>query len=384
MKEFQITLEDLCKLENPPFGTINPHFRNEIRGLIKAKFKSVKSFSREMNMHDSTLYLGLCGKRSIRINKIKEIGEKLNLNFKNITEIIRSMRSNSTTLNSNNFPIKGSPELASLVGHCFGDGHISDRRFTYTNKEPKLINDVIEKVYTLPFRNVILLKRFHKATTIEFPKLVRDVLVVAGAPIGNKVKKPFHLPKWIKEGSLEIKKAFLQALFDDESTVKVNSREILLTLTKTIELSTNLQQFFDDIKLMLEEFKIEGVTLRDCSQSITGNGKVLEKGLRITGTLSFINFQKNVGFLHPRKKKSLSSMIESTQRFQCRIGENKKRIVELLKDKRQLNTLEVARMTGLQHLNAFIYLTRLEKEGKVERVRPPDRSKPHIWFLISN
>ena len=383
--EFEITLEDLQRIDPRIFVVLNEDKLKEIRQIIKNRHKTIKQFSKIIECNESFLGNILRGERKPKLIFFQKIRKLLDVELIDIANrVVSKIRPNTCFIDIKSFPIKFSTTLASLVGHSFGDGHLNDRTFSFTNKYPELIDDVIEKVHKLPIQKITMNKRFHKAIMIEFPKLVRDVLVASGGPVGNKIKKSFKIPGWIKDGSTEIKGSFLQALFDDEGSVKAKSREIVIRFHKAIELAENLHQFLEDVKFMLKELGIEGATTKESHRHEGINGKTLEKILRICGTFNFVKFQENIGFVNPRKKESLKRMIKNTQKLQLRVGEAKNKIIGLLKNSSQLNTLEIAKLVEISHMATLFHLRQLEKEILIKRTRPFQPRKPHLWFLNIN
>jgi len=183
-----------------------------------------------------------------------------------------------------NFPITGSSFLSSLIGRSFGDGGIGPKSFNYTNKNKELIIDTTRKVMMLPIENISLNKRYYKAISVQYAKIVRNILIVAGAPVGRKTDQVLYLQDWIMDSSSEIKTSFIRALFDDEATVSIGSREIVLGMKKRIDMVDNLENFFTEIKLILNELGIDGISITNGNEYIRKDGsKTKEKRLRICG-----------------------------------------------------------------------------------------------------
>ena len=191
------------------------------------------------------------------------------------------------------------------------------------------------------------------------------------------------IPEWIKNGDLEIKRTFLQALFDDESTVSVNSREIVLNMKKVENLKGNLEQFFEDLKEMLLEFGIDGVTITECHPHEGKNGKTIEKRLRICGTFNFIEFGDKINFVNINKREKLASLIKNTEHFQLRNGEGKRKIIGLLSEEDKMNTVEIAKSIGISSRSAWNHLQTLQKKNIVSRIKPTGVNRAHIWILNS-
>ena len=380
LSNLSTSIDDLCKI-NPKISVVLKREKlPKLKKLIIKNYKSITKFSMIIRYCRSSLGTFLRGKNNPTFLTFKKIAEKLDLRPEEfILKIVIKDNPRGTFIPIEAFPIKGSEALASLIGHTFGDGHIGKSSFTFTNKSQELIESVMQKVKQLPAKKITINERFHKARTIGFPRLVRDIFVAAGAPVGNKIVQSFEIPKWIKNGSLGIKRSFLQALFDDESTVSPKSREIVLNMKKIERLTNNLHYFFDELKSLLKEIGVEGVSITTCHRYEGKNGITLEKRLRICGTSSFVAFQSKIGFLNNKKTEKLKILIEGTQRFQLRSGEAKEKIMYILQKDREFTTKGIAKKIGISNWSAWNYLQELEKKNLVERIRTPNSS--HFWHL---
>jgi len=380
LSNLSISIDDLCKI-NPKISVVLKREKlSELKKLIIKNYKSITKFSATMRYCRSSLGTFLRGKNNPTFLTFKKIAEKLDLRPEEfILKIVIKDNPHGTFIPIEVFPIKESEVLASLIGHTFGDGHIGKSSFTFTNKSQELIESVMQKVRQLSAKKITINERFHKAKTIGFPRLVRDILVAAGAPVGNKIVQSFEIPRWIKNGSLGIKRSFLQALFDDESTVSPKSREIVLNMKKIEKLINNLHYFFDELKNLLKDIGVEGITITTCHRYEGKNGITLEKRLRICGTSNFVAFQNKIGFLSNKKAEKLKTLIEGTQRFQLRSGEAKEKIMHILQKDGKFTTKEIAKKIRISSWSAWDYLQELEKKNLVERIRTSNTS--HIWHL---
>ena len=383
---FKITLDDLIKVNPNAHVILRKERLGEIESKIKDKFNSLTTFSKKVGLSRHFIYLIIRGSRNPNIHLALNIIHKLNLKIKDCIEKITLIaKPNGSFINIKSFPINATPNLASLVGHSFGDGHISNA-FGYTNTSQRLINDVIERVHKLPVEKITMNYWFHKAHDIRFSKLVRDILVVAGAPKGNKITNRYRLPDWIKFGSLKIKKAFLRALFDDEGSIVIKHRQILFCLSKNIELEDNLDYFLRELKSLLKEFKIKRVSITVSHFHEGTNGKTIAKHLSISGFFNFVNFQKNIDFAHPRKKKLLDTMIKNTKIIKMNRNERNEMIINILKNSPMLNAHQIAKMTGMSHKGTLNKLNELESEELISRTKDPSEAyfqhKPSFkWFI---
>jgi hypothetical protein len=110
---------------------------------------------------------------------------------------VRAVEQNIATLISNRggrirvtFPITGSVELASLLGHCFGDGCVpfKKRDFDYVNKDKALIVKVKDEVFAVFHSEPVAYQKQADGTfKLGFSNLIGDVLLLCGAPRGAKI-----------------------------------------------------------------------------------------------------------------------------------------------------------------------------------------------------
>ena len=187
-------------------------------------------------------------------------------------------------------------------------------------------------------------------------------------------------------GSLEVKRVFLQSLFDDEGSVIVNKREITLCFVKNIKLQKGLDNFLSEVKLLLNELGINGVTITKGMPYSGKNGNTIPKILRICGVTNFIKFKENIDFGHPRKKKLLDIMIKNTTVIKMNRNERNEMIINILKNNPMLNAHQIAKMTGMTHKGTLNKLNELESEELISRTKDPSEAyfqhKPSFkWFI---
>lgn len=218
-------------------------------------------------------------------------------------------------------PLPLTPNLAMICGHLIGDGTL---RFSskwaghlkFFGSKEKLLK--ISKEYgTLFNKKINLVKRrrpLDKGFMLDFSdtQVVR-VLNYLGVPSGAKVLSKFEVPDWILKGSKEIKRAFLQAICDDElggllkDKSKTNTWQGLkFKMSKKKELIKDHIIFLNQIRSLLKEFGIETSTVR-----ISYKEEFKRKDKNITLPAYFrisikkqnrINFFKEIGFIKEYKK----------------------------------------------------------------------------------
>lgn len=122
------------------------------------------------------------------------------------------------------------------------------------------------------------------------------------------------MPNWIKNGSNEIKRAFLRALFDDEACIVARKKgnSITFAMRKHEKLRMSLREFLEELRHLLSEFNIGSgpVRLRATYEDKKGRQKV-EMGFIILRKQNLVAFQKEIGFCHPDKGRKLNNAIHS-------------------------------------------------------------------------
>ena len=133
--------------------------------------------------------------------------------------------------------------IASLIGHVFGDGYISakKRQFEYINFDSNLRSIAEKEVYDA-FRIQPISR---KEKSIVFPSITGDILLAFGCLVSPKLYSTARVPEWIMNGTPEMKKAFLRAIFDDDGSVmfsenyKAKGGEVVYSLEEALSLVKN-------------------------------------------------------------------------------------------------------------------------------------------------
>jgi len=281
------------------------------------------------------------------------------------------------------FPICSSDEMASLVGHVYGDGFISNkkRQFEYSNTNRNLIKEVellVERVFGIkPITK--------KLQRITFPSIVGEILKCFGAPSAPKVLNYVEIPNWVLYGKKSFKKAFLRAIFDDDGSVMLsenfNAKGVNLHWTVHSSKTEVLSNIFNQIKKMLEEFNIYCGKPIVAREYFKGNGKHIVMYINITDYLSLVNFYKEIGFTNELKKIKLEKILLRGNR--CNKQESiilKNSIIKLLENKK-MSTADLAESLNVSIQKIRKKLIQLEREDSVERTGCVLPNRFIIWKL---
>lgn len=377
----QITLLDLLKIDQNISIIIKRDKLDEIRNLIKSKFGPLTNLSKAIGFSQNVIYAWLNGRNNTRLKVWMEICKLLNIQLEGIIEKVVCMkRPSGSYIPIDAFPVKKDAVLASLVGHAIGDGHInsSDSSFGYTNKCEELLNEVEEDVGKLPIRNIKVInnRRPNKTPTLVFSTMVGNILICAGAPAGNKITHCYELPEWIKNGSKEIKCAFIKSLFDDEGNVS-NSRIVRITMSKRVDLVDNLEAFFRDIESILESLGVNNNTIRREKEWEGKNGKTTAFTLQIFGFLNFQKFSENIQLSNTKKRDLLKKIALKPKTFRLRKGETKRKIIDLIKNN-PLTIDEITNSIKCSWRNTMGHLNELESKNLITRTKPKNLRKS-LW-----
>ncbi len=141
-----------------------------------------------------------------------------------------------------------------------GDGHISENKqkmyffFRYIKDAEEFVNDF--KSF-FPNEKIVIKKATYCYEVFVCRKHLSSLLENLGAPLGNKVKKPFLIPDWIYHGLDDIKKAFLSVVYGNEGAKPQDNRwRIQFVISKNKENIENLLIFLNQIRSMLNHFGI--------------------------------------------------------------------------------------------------------------------------------
>ncbi|HLC60454.1 MAG TPA: hypothetical protein VJJ52_03415 [Candidatus Nanoarchaeia archaeon] len=167
-------------------------------------------------------------------------------------------------------PLKASPELAQICGHLIGDGHL---RISKTKNnggtvrffgEPEKLTEIAKIYEKISGRRINLIRKYSREgfQLDVVDSIFARCLNKIGVPSGDKVLTNFKVPYWIMNGEKEIKRKFLQALFDDElegihKGATYSWKGLRLRMNKSQELIPAGLEFFNQIRLILNEFNIE-------------------------------------------------------------------------------------------------------------------------------
>lgn len=265
-------------------------------------------------------------------------------------------------------PFKSTPELASLIGHVLGDGHIKPKgqQFHFINKDIRLIENVkndIEFIFGIKIKEHSRIEK--QIFELFIPAVVAKLLILAGAPEGRKSTQIFHVPNWIIEGDEEIKSSFIKALFDDEAWVEIVQGGFCIGFgqNKKVELLESHKIFLEEVRRLLFDLEINTSKIFQRSQKADS----IQLGFKIVGLKNLLNFNSKVGFNSRHKQKRLEFIINNFKQIQFGKKEAKLKLLEELKNN-QMKSKELAEKLNRDQKTIWKHLNQLRKRNLIVKI----------------
>ncbi len=208
------------------------------------------------------------------------------------------------------------PYLVKIYGYALGDGHIDPKTgkiILYGDRETlERIADDIRIIGYTP--KIYMRGRHHRIGKYEFntteyslhvkARSLVELFIKLGYPIGRKVEREFHVPKWLFKLPLWIKRLFLATYFDAEaSTPKaINGYNFYMPeikVAKKMKTADNAVEFLEEIKKLLEEFGVKSTIREACREK----DRVVYRLLIHSKPDNLIRFYSRIGFEYNYEKK---------------------------------------------------------------------------------
>lgn len=346
------------------FVKINETLSIKLDSTVSSKYKSYNKLAKILSIWPGSLYSWHKNK-SYPLTVLIEICKSCGIDLKNEQTNVIEVRSCFYTKRKSNyvkskpiypkFPIKLTSELSSIVGHLFCDGSVSTSKEGYinvhyynTNKD--LLESFKNNVKEI-FGNIHIYQSKNKGVDfVRLPSAVGIVLKLFVTDFGSKTCK---IPDFIKEGNLEIKKAFIRAFADDEGSVSFRPPH------RYIELACSNYQMLSDLKYLLNDTGI-------------GSSKIYHKTQRgfdfywfhVRGFAHIKNFDNKIGFSHPEKSLKMKQILESPQKIRFGQEESKRLVLDLLNEGK--NRMEIARNLNRNVSTVDYHIRILRRNGLVK------------------
>jgi len=202
--------------------------------------------------------------------------------------------------------------LARVLGFVLGDGHLAKTGvrvwFNSSREELEALaedlrrlglkpSEIIERESSSQIRGRKVEGRIHMlyVDSVAFHTLLR----FWGVEVGNKTRKGYAVPEWIKRGNLFVKREFLRGLFGADGTKpygeRYNFNGIKLEMRAKRESLEKTTEFFNDIAELLREFDVDSKVV----VSPIGDGFAVR--LIVTpNDASYLNFLTRVGYAYAK------------------------------------------------------------------------------------
>ena len=259
-------------------------------------------------------------------------------------------------------PIKESPRLYRVIAHMIGDGSAAKRKVPYYANTCKELREQFTRNIGLFGKTKIYEQKLGEVPIVIFPKVIADVLAFI---FKVRFSHPNKIPEEIKESTEECKKAFLQALFDDEGCISTN---LYIGMSNLI-LVQEVKELVGSLGLKTGKISIgKSSSGRKCYYF-----SISKKHYRL--------FKKEIGFQHPRKLKRLEVALKIQNRNKVQrtrpLEWTRTRILNLLKE-RPRTTLELSEELLLEMNGVHFHLKFLESNSRIKREGYKNRA---MWCL---
>jgi len=251
------------------------------------------------------------------------------------------------------------PYLTKILGLLFGDGTMNfigkERRGTtafYGRKEDLVL--VQKDLAELKIKSILASRqRTHKFKNGNGKKYKFSVtenslyvhssafvvlLYLLGAPLGNKTKKDFSIPSWLKNAPVWLQALFSASFFGAEmskpATVnKYNFYAPTLNINKNVSLKNNGILFLKDICQILSKLGIATSEIVEIEN--LGNIHKTTTGLRFQikeERENALNFFSKIGFQYNKEKQKLANLATAYLKYKRKIIELRKTIRALARE----------------------------------------------------
>jgi len=328
-------------------------FRMQLFRRAADKEGSYIKLAKKINMTSASVISWKDGTQSFPLFIVKNLADKSSIDDEEIKNNIDGIgiKTRGIRIKNPKLTIHFDKYLARLLGHIYGDGCVRcNMVVSYTNQNTELTNKfkyLTKKI----FGNVSIYERYcprDKTTNLQLPKLVGTIL--------NKIIIGFNekkIPIKFFDSNPELIPEFLAAIFDDEGSVKIKSRELTITLADK-EMIENIIHLFS-----LIEIPISGTS----EERRNGNSYWR---IRIGRKKNFIKFKKLIKLTHSTKLKFLHQLLDN-YKFKFTKYELQESIMKELEKSDSQYASELARKLDVRLSTICKTLVKLEKRSVIKK-----------------
>ena len=198
--------------------------------------------------------------------------------------------------------------LARIVGHLMADGYVSKRYLRYNNKNQSLI-DNFKLHFLICFPNIHFIYGKTNSGTSFVQVQNKNIINFLFNLCKDFRSTNLVFPDFVN--TIEMKKEFIGAIFDDEGCVALRIYKKTKEIKRNLDMASKSKKFLEDIKNILEnDFNIKCNNIIEFKRKLNNKEFTTHK-LSITGKENFIRFREAINFVHPDKIKKLDLMINS-------------------------------------------------------------------------
>ncbi len=232
------------------------------KSLIKQGIAKAGSLSKLCAQIKSNHFYSILKKnRGMSVKNLKKLLAYLNINFSFLNDKILEVRKGlKVSIKNPNFPINlTDSRLGSVLGHVISDGCVYYDKSSKNLIRTKYYSDTIYGLnlflndITDIFGQVHFTQEYERnCYTVRIGNgIIGEVLRRAGLSIGKRSDSKVGLPRAVKKGGKELKKAYLSAIFDDEGSVgKINQFPYVI-LSRNIHVCfSNKEKIFLDTHIV--------------------------------------------------------------------------------------------------------------------------------------
>ena len=201
-----------------------------------------------------------------------------------------------------------SKQFARCIAKISGDGNLYYTYIRYSNTCKELL-DEFEKDIKHEFKGIKITKGVCNSRTSFLQIHGRERINKFLEYLPDYKSHAIFIPKQIIKNTKEIKKEYLRAFYDDEGSPSLRIFKKTMEWKRNLTLSSNSKIFLSEVKEILKnDFNIKTNKIRR-----TYNNSERDKSyyLGISGKSEFIKFNKEISFLHPKRKEKLNLIIAS-------------------------------------------------------------------------
>ena len=227
------------------------------------------------------------------------------------------------------------PSVARLVGHVFGDGHLSygksgtgsggkfvasgtARDLQSISKDLESLGFHASPVYTGTSTSVVRTEAGSKTISGSYNVMsctsiaLFSLLAALGAPVGAKADVRFGVPDWVKNGPAWVKRQFLASYFGSElegpRVANSTFQQPTLELSKREDLVDSGIEFLGELQALLSQFDVtvSGVRIRPSVLRKDGTRTYKIRLLFSSNIRNIANLYGRIGYAYCRRRETLA------------------------------------------------------------------------------